>query len=89
MAAAHNDEGPDGTDAQWLGDALPRVRLSKAQARVVDVITRNPHVASYAEIGEIAQRADVNSSTVVRAAQTLGTRAGRICSASCGPATWC
>ena len=58
----------------WLGDALPDVRLSKAQSRVVDVIARNPQLSSYADIAEIAQRADVNNSTVVRAAQHLGYR---------------
>lgn len=64
----------DEPDLRWLGDALPDVPLSKAQARVVDVIVRNPQLASYAEIAEIAGRADVNNSTVVRAAQTLGYR---------------
>jgi DNA-binding MurR/RpiR family transcriptional regulator len=58
----------------WLGDVLPDVPLSKAQARVVDVIGRNPQLSSYADIAEIAQRADVNNSTVVRAAQHLGYR---------------
>ena len=58
----------------WLGDVLPDVPLSKAQSRVVDVIGRNPQLASYADIAEIAQRADVNNSTVVRAAQHLGYR---------------
>ncbi|MDP9695598.1 UNVERIFIED_ORG: DNA-binding MurR/RpiR family transcriptional regulator [Arthrobacter globiformis] len=58
----------------WLGDALPDVPLSKAQSRVVDVIARNPQLSSYADIAEIAQRADVNNSTVVRAAQHLGYR---------------
>ncbi|MFF2319343.1 MurR/RpiR family transcriptional regulator [Arthrobacter sp. NPDC058097] len=58
----------------WLGDALPDVALSKAQSRVVDVIARNPQLSSYADIAEIAQRADVNNSTVVRAAQHLGYR---------------
>jgi DNA-binding MurR/RpiR family transcriptional regulator len=58
----------------WLGDALPDVSLSKAQSRVVDVIARNPQLSSYADIAEIAQRADVNNSTVVRAAQHLGYR---------------
>ncbi|MET3932409.1 MurR/RpiR family transcriptional regulator [Arthrobacter sp. OAP107] len=58
----------------WLGDALPDLPLSKAQSRVVDVIARNPQLSSYADIAEIAQRADVNNSTVVRAAQHLGYR---------------
>ena len=40
----------------------------------MDVIGRNPQLSSYADIAEIAQRADVNNSTVVRAAQHLGYR---------------
>ncbi|MEV5543767.1 MurR/RpiR family transcriptional regulator [Saccharopolyspora shandongensis] len=74
MSTAQNDEIFGNADAQWLGDVLPDVPLSKAQSRVVDVIARNPQLASYADIAEIAQRADVNNSTVVRAAQTLGYR---------------
>lgn len=62
------------SEAAWLGDALPESSLSKAQQRVVDVIVRNPQLSSYAELAEIAARADVNSSTVVRAAQSLGYR---------------
>ncbi|CAM3221503.1 HTH-type transcriptional regulator MurR [Arthrobacter ulcerisalmonis] len=58
----------------WLGDALPDVTLTKSQSRVVEVITRNPQLSSYADIAEIAQRADVNNSTVVRTAQHLGYR---------------
>lgn len=58
----------------WLGDALPDVPLTKAQSRVVEVIRRNPQLSSYADIAEIAQRADVNSSSVVRTAQHLGYR---------------
>ncbi|WP_107503787.1 MurR/RpiR family transcriptional regulator [Arthrobacter sp. ERGS1:01] len=46
--------------------------LPKAQNRVADVIMRNPQLASYAEIAEIAARAEVNNSTVVRTAQALG-----------------
>ncbi|GAA3698166.1 HTH-type transcriptional regulator MurR [Arthrobacter ginkgonis] len=71
-ARGHNG-GADVAHA-WLGDVLPDVPLSKAQSRVVDVIARNPQLASYADIAEIAQRADVNNSTVVRAAQHLGYR---------------
>ena len=56
----------------WLGDVIPDVPLTKAQSRVVEVIARNPQLSSYADIAEIAQRADVNNSTVVRAAQHLG-----------------
>ncbi|KUM33602.1 MurR/RpiR family transcriptional regulator [Arthrobacter sp. EPSL27] len=66
-------ERPVGSHA-WVGDALPDLPLTKAQSRVVEVITRNPQLSSYADIAEIAQRADVNSSSVVRTAQHLGYR---------------
>ena len=74
--AAPEAAGNGTTDgaAAWLGNALPEVALSKGHARVVDVIVRNPQLSSYADIAEIARRADVNSSTVVRAAQHLGYR---------------
>ncbi|MEK0097718.1 MurR/RpiR family transcriptional regulator [Streptomyces sp. A475] len=74
MPSAQNNDSTEAGDDRWLGDALPAVSLSKAQARVVDIIVRNPQLASYAEIAQIAERADVNNSTVVRAAQTLGYR---------------
>ncbi|MGO4146481.1 MurR/RpiR family transcriptional regulator [Paenarthrobacter sp. YAF11_1] len=64
----------ESVDHAWLGDALPDVTLSKSQARVVEVIARNPQLSSYADIAEIAQRSDVNNSTVVRTAQRLGYR---------------
>ena len=79
-AAAEADEADAGTSGSgdsslaWLGDALPDVPLTKSQSRVVEVIARNPQLSSYADIAEIAKRADVNSSTVVRAAQHLGYR---------------
>lgn len=59
-------------DADWLTAGLPEVSLSQSQARVAEVIRRNPQVASYADLAEIATRADVNPSTVVRTAQALG-----------------
>ena len=71
---AGTDTGAGPASHAWLGDALPDLPLSKAQSRVVDVIARNPQLSSYADIAEIAQRADVNNSTVVRAAQHLGYR---------------
>jgi DNA-binding MurR/RpiR family transcriptional regulator len=71
---AGTETGAGPASHAWLGDALPDLPLSKAQSRVVDVIARNPQLSSYADIAEIAQRADVNNSTVVRAAQHLGYR---------------
>ncbi|WP_455835496.1 MurR/RpiR family transcriptional regulator [Pseudarthrobacter siccitolerans] len=70
----NGSNGPGNSSQAWLGDAIPDVPLTKAQGRVVEVITRNPQLSSYADIAEIAQRADVNNSTVVRAAQHLGYR---------------
>lgn len=72
-APGEGSEAAIGSHA-WLGDALPDVPLTKAQSRVVEVIRRNPQLSSYADIAEIAQRADVNSSSVVRTAQHLGYR---------------
>jgi DNA-binding MurR/RpiR family transcriptional regulator len=66
--------GAGDSSQAWLGDVIPDVPLTKAQSRVVEVIARNPQLSSYADIAEIAQRADVNNSTVVRAAQHLGYR---------------
>lgn len=74
--------------ADWLDDILIKTALPKAQSRVADAIVRNPQLASYAEIAEIALHADVNNSTVVRTAQSLGFRAGRTCSANCAHGTW-
>ncbi|ELT45667.1 MurR/RpiR family transcriptional regulator [Arthrobacter nitrophenolicus] len=77
VEAAEADAGTSGSgdsSQAWLGDALPDVPLTKSQSRVVEVIARNPQLSSYADIAEIAKRADVNSSTVVRAAQHLGYR---------------
>ncbi len=55
-----------------MDDILGDTALPRAQNRVADVIIRNPQLASYAEIAEIAAHAEVNNSTVVRTAQTLG-----------------
>ncbi len=62
------DESPDG----WIDDLLPQNGLSPAQRRVADIIAKNPQLASYADIAEIAKRTAVNNSTVVRAAQAMG-----------------
>ena len=59
-------------DSSWLGDSIPDLSLTKAQARVMEVIVGNPQLSSYAELSDIAARAGVNSSTVIRTAQTLG-----------------
>lgn len=61
-----------GPGMDWLDDIMAGASLPKAQNRVADVIMRNPQLSSYAEIAEIAARAEVNNSTVVRTAQSLG-----------------
>lgn len=66
------DESSTPEDSDWLTSRAGDIALSQSQARVADVIRRNPQVASYADLGEIAARADVNPSTVVRTAQALG-----------------
>lgn len=58
----------------WLDDLLPESGLTPSQQRVADVISKNPQLASYADIAEIAKRTAVNNSTVVRAAQAMGFR---------------
>ena len=56
----------------WIEDLAPRTSLTKSHKRVVDVLVSNLQLASYADIPEIADRAMVNGSTVVRCAQALG-----------------
>ncbi len=56
----------------WHGELFSNVRLTKSQQRVVDSLSLNPKFAAYAELAEVAERSAVNSSTVVRTAQTLG-----------------
>lgn len=63
---------PDQTD--WFEDIFNSKSLSKSQRRVGEVILRNPRLASFADTAELAQRSDVNNSTVVRTAQALGFR---------------
>ena len=63
---------PTGPGLDWLDDIMAAASLPKAQQRVAEAIARNPQLASYAEIAEVAARAEVNSSTVVRTAQSLG-----------------
>lgn len=56
----------------WHGDLFGATKLTKSQQRVVESLSLNPKFAAYAELNEVAERAAVNSSTVVRTAQTLG-----------------
>lgn len=61
-------------DADVLLEGIIGVKLTKSQQRVIDAIVRNPQLIPFADTAEIAGRADVNNSTVVRTAQALGYR---------------
>jgi DNA-binding MurR/RpiR family transcriptional regulator len=58
----------------WLDGLVPTPGLSPAQARVFSAIREDPRTSSFAELSEIAGRAGVDNSTVVRCAQRLGFR---------------
>lgn len=64
-------------DPNWYGDALPSITPTKSQARVIDILARNPRQAAYSEVAEIAEQAHVDTSTVVRTAQALGYQGWR------------
>lgn len=61
-----------GDTSAWLEDLIPDKGLSPALGRVLQTLITNPRIASYGEVGDIASRAGVNASTVVRCAQALG-----------------
>lgn len=56
----------------WLADLEPPRGLTPSQQRVAQVVSNHQQLASYSEIAEIADRAMVNASTVVRYAKALG-----------------
>ncbi|MET9386265.1 MurR/RpiR family transcriptional regulator [Streptomyces sp. NPDC002928] len=56
----------------WLAGREVRGALGPQAERVVQVLARAPQFASYSSAREVAERAGVNVSTVVRAAQQLG-----------------
>lgn len=56
----------------WHGELFSGVKFTKSQQRVIDALSMGPKFAAYAELAEVAERAGVNSSTVVRTAQALG-----------------
>ncbi|MYW92978.1 MurR/RpiR family transcriptional regulator [Amycolatopsis rubida] len=58
--------------AVWLEALRPHKGLSPALDRVLQTLITNPKIASYGEVGDIASRAQVNPSSVVRCAQALG-----------------
>lgn len=56
----------------WLAGREGRAGLGARAERVVGVLVRSPQLASYSSAREVAERAGVNVSTVVRTAQQLG-----------------
>ncbi|KUN30281.1 transcriptional regulator [Streptomyces antibioticus] len=57
---------------EWLAGREGRDRLGAQAERVVHVLVRAPQFATYSSAREVAERAGVNVSTVVRTAQQLG-----------------
>ncbi|MBW8739240.1 MAG: MurR/RpiR family transcriptional regulator [Streptomyces turgidiscabies] len=57
---------------EWLAELRKGRAASPKIAAVLDVIASQPRLASYASAAEVADRAEVNTATVVRAAQSLG-----------------
>ncbi|WP_051830663.1 MurR/RpiR family transcriptional regulator [Streptomyces violens] len=57
---------------EWLAGREGRDRLGTQAERVVHVLVRAPQFATYSSAREVAERAGVNVSTVVRTAQQLG-----------------
>ncbi|MGW0957639.1 MurR/RpiR family transcriptional regulator [Streptomyces gelaticus] len=60
------------TIEEWLAGRGTGTALGRQAERVVHVLVRAPQFASYSSAREIAERAGVNMSTVVRTAQQLG-----------------
>ncbi|MET9798274.1 MurR/RpiR family transcriptional regulator [Nocardiopsis alba] len=58
--------------ADWIEETSARGRPGRATERVLGVLRDEPRFASYATAAEVAERAEVNVATVVRAAQHLG-----------------
>ncbi|GAA0465587.1 MurR/RpiR family transcriptional regulator [Streptomyces olivaceiscleroticus] len=57
---------------EWLAGRAGHSRLGTQAERVVHVLVRAPQFATYSSAREVAERAGVNVSTVVRTAQQLG-----------------
>ncbi|MFJ4783047.1 MurR/RpiR family transcriptional regulator [Streptomyces sp. NPDC088794] len=60
------------TIESWLAERTTRGALGPQAERVAHLLARAPQFASYSSAREIAERAGVNVSTVVRTAQQLG-----------------
>lgn len=74
MSDQRKNTGSAPDQGDWFADIFDSASLTKSQRRVGEVILRNPRLASFADTAELAQRSDVNNSTVVRTAQALGYR---------------
>jgi len=57
---------------EWLAELRETAQPSPKITAVLDLIASQPRLASYAPVAEVAHRAQVNTATVVRAAQALG-----------------
>jgi DNA-binding MurR/RpiR family transcriptional regulator len=69
---AADEEHPMQDLGEWLKAQRDRARTSPKTSAVLDLVGTNPRLASYASVAELAERAGVNTATVVRAAQSLG-----------------
>jgi DNA-binding MurR/RpiR family transcriptional regulator len=58
--------------AQWLAELRADGPTTPKMNAVLDLVAGQPRLASYAAAAEVADRARVNTATVVRAAQSLG-----------------
>ncbi len=71
MTHRDTEESPGVTTEKLLAQRAGRTTLGAQSERVVQVLARMPQFASYASAREVAERAGVNVSTVVRTAQQL------------------
>ncbi|MGQ3383179.1 MurR/RpiR family transcriptional regulator [Glutamicibacter sp. TV12E] len=67
-----SDTASAAQSSDWHGELFSGVKFTKSQQRVIDALSMGPKFAAYGELTEVATRAGVNSSTVVRTAQALG-----------------
>lgn len=72
LRAERREEADMSQVREWLAELRKGHTASPKIATVLDVIAGQPRLASYASAAEVAERAGVNTATVVRAAQSLG-----------------
>jgi DNA-binding MurR/RpiR family transcriptional regulator len=58
--------------SQWIDSLAARTPLSGKALAVINVLTAQPRMASYASVREVAASASLSSGTVTRTAQALG-----------------